>query len=467
MKKVVLVLLGFYFSLQIVIAQTGLNITYYGTGALGNGKPSSSTGDNNSAFGYRSMYSNTTGARNVALGSLAMNANSTGYDNVAVGHNCMQKNTTGYSNTAVGSNALSLNTTGGANTAFGYYCLSTNTTGSGNLAMGIYAMRANSTGSWNTAIGYNTLFANSTGYQNTAYGYMASSSNTTGNSNTGLGMYALTANTTGSNNTAIGYNAGANIQSGTNNILIGYGCTPSANIISNEVTLGNISNNAYRMYASGWINASDARLKHNIENIPVGLKFINTLHPVEYVYNNAQNEEKSMGFIAQEVLESVKKSNMQNSSLVVPIGDDKLGLKTTDLIPVLTKAVQELSAENDALKERLTKIEAMLNTSTNVAVSDEKTSKTEITLSSAKLEQNVPNPFNTGTIVKYFIPSNARSSVISITKENGEPIKTVNISSKGAGQITINTATLSAGSYNYSLIIDGVVIDSRKMILSR
>jgi hypothetical protein len=95
------------------------------------------------------------------------------------------------------------------------------------------------------------------------------------------------------------------------------------------------------MYASSWTNASDRHLKHAIQNIPVGLDFVLKLRPVQFVYNNANNEEKTFGFIAQEVKVAVKQSNLEDNILVSPLNKQYLGLRTTELISVLTKAIQE------------------------------------------------------------------------------------------------------------------------------
>ena len=65
------------------------------------------------------------------------------------------------------------------------------------------------------------------------------------------------------------------------------------------------------MYAASWTNASDRQLKHAIQNIPVGLDLVLKLRPVEFIYNNANNEQKTFGFIAQEVKEAVKQSNLE------------------------------------------------------------------------------------------------------------------------------------------------------------
>ncbi|MGC9078889.1 MAG: tail fiber domain-containing protein, partial [Candidatus Kapaibacteriota bacterium] len=115
-----------------------------------------------------------------------------------------------------------------------------------------------------------------------------------------------------------------------------------------------------------WTNASDARYKHDIADLPFGLDFILQLKPRQYVYNNSSDGKITMGFVAQEVQEVMKHYNMLDKYNLVKIMEkDFLGLNTTEIIPILVKAVQEqqkliekmkaetvgLSEENARLKE--------------------------------------------------------------------------------------------------------------------
>ena len=108
------------------------------------------------------------------------------------------------------------------------------------------------------------------------------------------------------------------------------------------------------MYASSWTNASDRQLKHGIQNIPVGLDLVLKLRPVQFIYNNANNNQKTFGFIAQDVKQAVKQSNLEDNILVSPLNEKYLGLRTTELISVLTKAIQE---QQEIIESQNSKIE--------------------------------------------------------------------------------------------------------------
>jgi photosystem II stability/assembly factor-like uncharacterized protein len=83
-----------------------------------------------------------------------------------------------------------------------------------------------------------------------------------------------------------------------------------------------------------------------------------------------------------------------------------------------------------------------------------------------KLYQNYPNPFNPLTKIKYQIPSNKYVNLIVFDITGKQVIDLVNRKqTAGTYEVDFSGTTYSSGVYFYSLIIDGKVIDSRKMIL--
>lgn len=101
---------------------------------------------------------------------------------------------------------------------------------------------------------------------------------------------------------------------------------------------------------------SDVRLKEEIADSDLGLAFVKQLRPVSYKLKADPRHQKGYGFIAQEVETLIG----DESSLVYfekdwQVGDEK-GFKTIhypSYIAVLTKAIQELSAEVEALKAKV------------------------------------------------------------------------------------------------------------------
>ncbi|HUP13571.1 MAG TPA: T9SS type A sorting domain-containing protein, partial [Niastella sp.] len=82
------------------------------------------------------------------------------------------------------------------------------------------------------------------------------------------------------------------------------------------------------------------------------------------------------------------------------------------------------------------------------------------------LEQNTPNPFSGTTVIRYSVPSNAGSAKLNITNAKGQVVKTITLN-RGTGQVNVNTATLAAGTYNYTLYVDGRQVDTKRFVIAR
>ncbi len=80
----------------------------------------------------------------------------------------------------------------------------------------------------------------------------------------------------------------------------------------------------------------------------------------------------------------------------------------------------------------------------------------------ARLDQNIPNPLRGGCVIKYFVPQNSTEANIKIYDLVGQLIKDIPLSN-GEGDIQIQSSNLSKGVYTYSLIVNGKLIDTKKM----
>lgn len=83
------------------------------------------------------------------------------------------------------------------------------------------------------------------------------------------------------------------------------------------------------------------------------------------------------------------------------------------------------------------------------------------------LEQNAPNPFTSNTVIKFYLSQTTSSAYLMITDLSGKSIKSVQVKGYGQQNITIAGNELGSGTYIYSLIVAGQVIDSKKMVLIR
>ena len=80
------------------------------------------------------------------------------------------------------------------------------------------------------------------------------------------------------------------------------------------------------------------------------------------------------------------------------------------------------------------------------------------------LNQNVPNPFAESTVISYSVPDGFQRAQLIFRTSDGVVIKTTDITRAGKGSLTIFADDLSNGSYSYSLVVDGNVVDSKTMI---
>jgi hypothetical protein len=511
---------GFGFN-ALATNTTGGNNSAAGYNAL----EKNTTGFNNTATGAQAMQNTTTGAYNTALGSTALLSNTTGSSNTAVGEKAMQGNTTGGSNTALGSGALQNSTNGNYNTAVGFQTLYSatsfsdgntavgykslfSTTGSENTAIGFQAGNVNAGGNFNIFVGYNAGQANTQGSGNVFMGLGAGSSNTTGNYNTYVGYGSGGITNTNSANTFYGYGSGSG-SNGDNNSFVGYFAKPNSASLFNCSAFGYQSvatDNSQLMLGAASLAKlfcsvaltvfSDGRYKRNItENVP-GLSFINKLRPVTYHLNvhdidnklritedkltagEVAKKEKVLytGFVAQEVERAAKEIGYDFSGVSKPANDsDFYGIRYTDFIMPLVKAVQELSAKNDSLVQANASIQSQMNTmqneiqmladkaGVNISGANSQQATINSSLSSASIEQNVPNPYNHSTSIAYHLPAGNSSAQIVVTDYTGKILKTINVSGQGKGVLHLDASTLSAGAYNYSFYVNGKLIDSKKM----
>jgi len=122
-----------------------------------------------------------------------------------------------------------------------------------------------------------------------------------------------------------------------------------------------------------WTNPSDVRLKEDIQNEEIGLDFINDLRPVTFLWKKekdipqelkpykegserrAGNGKYNHGFIAQEVKEVIDNHNLKDGFDMWKKDetDGRQRIGESALIPILTKAIQELSAKVEDLEKQL------------------------------------------------------------------------------------------------------------------
>jgi hypothetical protein len=373
----------------------------------------------NTAVGYQAGYTNTTGTQCDAFGANALYSNTTSQQNASFGNFSSYSNTTGSYNAAFGVNAFYHNTTGGFNTALGCQALVNNTTASYNTAVGYQAGYTNVLGGANTFIGNSAGFsfaASSAGNTfNTFIGNGSGSSVTSGTNNTILGSFSGNQGglniTTSSNyivlsdgagnpsayrNNGDAWYFGLGTTAGSGNIALnGYATSGWGPVIaastgaigsqsyvwyvgSNSNIKGGTSYNTLTCTAGGtsggvsltsgataWVSASDSRLKNVTGTYTTALADIAQIQPVKFTWKDDETNKPQVGVIAQsvqavvpEAIDTVRHSKEDET--------DYLGVRYTELIPILIASIQELNTLVTAQATTITALEAKLKAA-NVA----------------------------------------------------------------------------------------------------
>lgn len=103
--------------------------------------------------------------------------------------------------------------------------------------------------------------------------------------------------------------------------------------------------------STSWSSSSDERQKNIIEPISDAVAKVVSLRAVIGSYKADEENRRRSFLIAQDVEQALPEA-------VTTAPDGFLGVAYTDVIPLLVAAIQELKAENDDLKARLTALEA-------------------------------------------------------------------------------------------------------------
>jgi hypothetical protein len=221
--------------------------------------------------------------------------------------------------------------------------------------------------------------------------------------------------------------------------------------------------------AGGMWTMSDRRYKRDIIQLEGALEKIAKLNGYSYNFKTEEFKDKNfsnreqLGFIAQELKEVFPQ--------MVTEGPDGFNyVNYTAMIPVLLEAIKEQKQSTDAMKADLQKqindqkaqiSELLEKTGTSTGLNNSGSVETGVTMS-----QNEPNPFTHETVVNYTLPSQVGSAYMAVYDLSGKQITKFALDQKGAASITISSENLAAGIYIYSIVADGKVMDSKRMIVA-
>lgn len=146
--------------------------------------------------------------------------------------------------------------------------------------------------------------------------------------------------------------------------------------------------------------------------------------------------------------------------LVYEDEDGTKSINYVEMVPILVQAINELKSEIDELKGNDGSTKKKKAQVTGIDEMGE-----NVTLLS--LGQNKPNPFGTSTSIEVSVPADVQKAFIYVYDLTGKKLQQIDITSRGKQAVTINAASLTDGMYLYSLIADGKVVETRRMIVEK
>ncbi len=184
----------------------------------------------------------------------------------------------------------------------------------------------------------------------------------------------------------------------------------------------------------------------------------------EFIDQDFDNEELANEEPRQET-ETVKHYGVDAEQLkaVFPelVTEDQQGkyhVNYSEMVPLLLQSIRELSARVEELEEK----KNVVAQKTKARAMSIESEGTDI----VRMSQNSPNPFSESSVITLNIPQSAKNATIYIYDLSGKQVKGIAVNERGETNVTVYATDLSAGMFVYSLVVDGNVAVTRRMMVT-
>ncbi|MFL5786687.1 MAG: tail fiber domain-containing protein [Flavisolibacter sp.] len=204
---------------------------------------------------------------------------------------------------------------------------------------------------------------------------------------------------------------------------------------------------------------SDARFKNNVKPMESVLDKIKQLKPSSYQFKNTKDQQFYDGFIAQDVLPIFPNLVTHNVDK-----ERKIDLYTMNYAGFGVIAIKAIQEQQDHIQQQDEKINALTEQIKELKEMVNRLAPGQFQNVNAvsSLEQNSPNPARSTTSIAYKLPANNGSAQLQLIDNLGRTVKTLQLNS--SGRIYLDVSALTSGTYSYSLIVDGKIIETKKLV---
>lgn len=143
--------------------------------------------------------------------------------------------------------------------------------------------------------------------------------------------------------------------------------------------------------------------------------------------------------------------------LVYEDANGNVSINYVEMVPLLVQSINELKKELAEMKGTSAKKAKAETTGIDKTVSD---------IDMVRMDQNKPNPFSESTVIALNIPQEAQTANIYIYDMSGKQVQSLSVSERGETNITVYASDITPGMYIYTLVVDGKVAVTRRMIVS-
>jgi trimeric autotransporter adhesin len=137
------------------------------------------------------------------------------------------------------------------------------------------------------------------------------------------------------------------------------------------------------------------------------------------------------------------------------------------MIPVLLEAIKTQQQQIAEMQELINAIEDNCCQNNTKSASIGETETTDLYGNLPRLYQNAPNPFSSQTTIRFEIPQTVQNAQLHICNMTGSLLKTIQLNQRGEGNVIISGNEFNAGMYLYILVIDGRIMDTKQMLLTK